>query len=211
MSLSEASRHRAATERPAAVLKQAKGDGENAMVTAGWVGDVLGYWFGELTPQDWFETKAETDEAIRRRFLELWQEMREAVPANSFLESEPALAATIVLDQFPRNMFRKQADAFATDRLAQAVAHNALRLGFPDQVGQRRGFLYMPFMHSEALPDQELCVKLFAGTTEQLKYAIEHRDIIARFGRFPHRNRALGRETTEEEREFLQGHAGYGQ
>jgi uncharacterized protein (DUF924 family) len=157
-------------------------------------------------------TKAETDEAIRRRFLRLWQDMRQAVPAEALLAPEPALAATIVFDQFPRNMFRKQPDAFATDPLARVVAHNARRLGFVDMLPpSRRGFLHMPFMHSEELPDQELCVALFAGNPEQSRYAVEHRDIIARFGRFPHRNRALGRESTEAEIEFLEGHEGYGQ
>lgn len=182
------------------------------MAGAGWASDVLGFWFGELTPEDWFTTKAETDEAIRRRFLALWQEMRRAIPAEAFLEAEPALAATIVFDQFPRNMFRRQADAFATDRLAQAVAHNARRLRFPDMLPPSKCiFLFMPFMHSEAIADQELCVSLFAGNPEQLKYAVEHREIIARFGRFPHRNRALGRESTPAEIEFLKGHDGYGQ
>jgi uncharacterized protein (DUF924 family) len=182
------------------------------MVDAGWVGDVLGFWFDELKPEDWFMTKVETDETIRRRFLKLWQDMRVAIPAEAFLEAGPALAATIVFDQFPRNMFRKQADAFATDRLAQAVAHNALRLGLPETLPpSQRGFFHMPFMHSETLPDQELCVALFAGNAEQLKYAVEHRDIIARFGRFPHRNRVLGRESSAAEIEFLKEHAGYGQ
>lgn len=182
------------------------------MGNAGWVDDVLGFWFGELKPEDWFATKSETDEAIRRRFLKLWQEARRAIPAEAFLEAEPALAVTLVFDQFPRNMFRKQPDAFATDRLAQVVAHNALRLGFPGQLPPSKcAFFYMPFMHSEALDDQELCVSLFAGNPEQLKYAVEHRDIIARFGRFPHRNRALGRESTTPEIEFLKGHEGYGQ
>jgi uncharacterized protein (DUF924 family) len=182
------------------------------MPDAGWASDVLGYWFGELKPEDWFMTRAETDEAIRRRFLGLWQEMRHAVPAQALLEAEPALAATIVFDQFPRNMFRRQADAFATDPLAQAVAHNARRLGFPGKLPPSKCiFFFMPFMHSETLADQELCVSLFAGNAEQLKYAIEHRDIIARFGRFPHRNKALGRDSSTAEIDFLKGHEGYGQ
>ncbi len=177
-----------------------------------WDVDVLGFWFGELTHEDWFTSKPETDEKIRQRFLPLWKKMREAIPASAFIEPEQALAVTIVFDQFPRNMFRKQADAFATDPLARAIAYNAQRLGFPDRLPpSRRSFLFMPFMHSEELADQELCVTLFAGEADSLKYAIEHRDIVARFGRFPHRNRALGRETTPEENAFLQGHEGYGQ
>jgi len=182
------------------------------MVGSGWAKEVLGFWFDELKPQDWFTTRAEVDDAIRRRFLGLWQDMRRSIPAEALLEAGPALAATIVFDQFPRNMFRRQPDAFATDPLAQAVAHNARRLGFPETLPpSQRGFFYMPFMHSESLSDQELCVALFAGNAEQLKYAIEHRDIIASFGRFPHRNRALGRESSAAEMEFLKEHAGYGQ
>jgi uncharacterized protein (DUF924 family) len=186
--------------------------GDVVMTDTGWANEVLGFWFDELTPEDWFMTKPETDEAIRTRFLKLWQEMRQAVPAEALLAAEPALAATIVFDQFPRNMFRKQADAFATDPLARVVAHNARRLGFAEKLApSRRGFLHMPFMHSEELSHQEICVALFAANPEQSTYAVEHRDIVARFGRFPHRNRALGRESTAAEIEFLKGHEGYGQ
>ncbi len=181
------------------------------MADKAWVRDVPGFWFGELKPEDWFTTRPEIDEAIRRRFLGLWQQMREAVPAAAFLEADAALAATIVLDQFPRNMFRSQADAFATDPLAQAIAHNAVRRGLAGALPQeRRSFQYMPFMHAESAADQELSVQLFAGTPNE-KYAVEHRDIIARFGRFPHRNKALGRSGTEAELAFLAGHEGLGQ
>jgi uncharacterized protein (DUF924 family) len=108
-------------------------------------------------------------------------------------------------------MFRGTADAFACDRLALAVAANALANGFDTQLAdEQKLFLYMPFMHSESLPDQERCVRLFEALRGD-DTAIEHRDIIARFGRFPHRNRALGRETTEEESAFLAEHKSLGQ
>jgi uncharacterized protein (DUF924 family) len=176
-----------------------------------WVQDVLDFWFTQLTPEDWYAVKPEVDAAIRNRFLALWQEMRLAIPADAFLQPDAALAATIVFDQFPRNMFRKQADAFSTDPLARAVAYNAVRAGFGEQLAQeRRQFQYMPFMHSEAVADQELCVQLFEGT-DNIKYAVEHRDIVAKFGRFPHRNKALGRPSTEAEQAFLAGHEGFGQ
>jgi uncharacterized protein (DUF924 family) len=182
------------------------------MVRNGWVRDVLDFWFGELQPDDWFNRKDATDAAIRKRFLDLWQAFREAIPAAAFLEPDAALAATIVLDQFPRNLFRGTADAFATDPLALAVARHALHSGFDkDLPHERRSFLYMPFMHSEALDDQDRCVALFAPDSDQVKYAIDHRDIIARFGRFPHRNQALGRKSTQEELAFLSGHEGFGQ
>lgn len=182
------------------------------MVRDGWVRDVLDFWFGELRPDDWFTRRDATDAAIRQRFLHLWQAFREAIPAAAFLEPDAALAATIVLDQFPRNVFRGTADAFATDPLALAVVRHALHCGFDkDLPQQRKSFLYMPFMHSEALDDQERCVSLFGPDGEGAKYAIDHRDIIARFGRFPHRNRALGRKSTQEELSFLSGHEGFGQ
>lgn len=178
-----------------------------------WQRAVLRFWFGELTSDDWFTSKEETDEAIRQRFRALHDEMRIAIPAEAFLDPHAALAAVIVLDQFSRNMFRGTADAFATDRLAVAIARNALDSGFDAALPEeQRHFLYMPFMHSESLDDQNRCVALFEKLEgDDVKYAVEHRDIVARFGRFPHRNRALGRETTEEERAFLAGHEGFGQ
>ena len=173
--------------------------------------EILAYWFGELGYEDWFTRNDATDAAIRRRFQPTWRAWRESVPSAALLEPDAALAAVILFDQFPRNMFRGAADAFATDALALALARNALAAGFDQAVeASRRSFFYMPFMHSEALADQERCVGLFAGSDGE-KHAIEHRDIIARFGRFPHRNRALGRPSTEAELEFLGGHAGFGQ
>lgn len=182
------------------------------MVRDGWARDVLAFWFAELQSDDWFTRKDATDAAIRQRFLGLWQAMRTAIPTEALLDRDAALAATIVLDQFPRNMFRGTADAFATDPLALAVTRQALHCGFDRDLPQeRRNFLYMPFMHSEALDDQERCVALFGPDHKDVKYAIEHRDIIARFGRFPHRNRALGRVSSRDELAFLSGHEGFGQ
>lgn len=183
------------------------------MTARGWQQDVLRFWFEELTKDDWFEVKKENDEAIRTRFAALHRDLSIAIPAEAFLQPEAALAAVIVFDQFSRNMFRGTADAFASDRLAIAVATNALANKFDTQLAEtRKRFLYMPFMHSEVLADQKRCVALFEALgADALKYAIEHRDIIERFGRFPHRNRVLGRQTTEEERAFLAGHEGFGQ
>jgi len=173
--------------------------------------EILTYWFEELSFEDWFRRNDDTDETIRRRFEPTWRAWRENLPAAALLEARAALAAVIVFDQFPRNIFRGTADAFATDALALALARNALACGFDAEVDEnRRSFFYMPFMHSETIADQERCVSLFAGTDGE-KHAVEHRDIIARFGRFPHRNRALGRPSTAEEQAFLGGHAGFGQ
>jgi uncharacterized protein (DUF924 family) len=183
------------------------------MAEKGWQNEVLLYWFGELTIDDWFTNKQATDDTIRNRFSALHEDLCSAIPSEAFLEPKAALAAVIVFDQFPRNMFRGTAEAFASDRLAIAVAANALANGFDTQLADRqKEFLYLPFGHSEQLPDQERCVALFEALGgDSVKYAIEHRDIIARFGRFPHRNRALGRESTEEERAFMAEHKGFGQ
>lgn len=113
-----------------------------------------------------------------------------------------------MLDQFPRNIFRGTPEAFTSDALARDVARRAIERGTDRRIDPLLlEFLYMPFMHSEHLPDQLRCVALFGNTdnAENLKYAREHADIIQRFGRFPHRNRLLGRDTTEEERAFLDG------
>lgn len=173
--------------------------------------EILSYWFDELTDEDWFRRNDAVDEAIRRRFRPTWQAWRERVPTSALTEPDDALAAVILFDQFPRNMFRGTADAFATDPLALTLARNAVAAGFDTAVDEnRRSFFHMPFMHSENIADQERCVALFSGTDGE-KHAVEHRDIVARFGRFPHRNRALGRQSTEEEKAFLDEHAGFGQ
>jgi len=179
-----------------------------------WVDEVLGFWFGELTRDDWFSGGAEVDAKIRDRFLSLHETLAAKIPDIAYESPDAALAAILVFDQFSRNMFRKTAKAFATDPQALAVAGNALDKGFDDATPPpRKAFLYMPFMHSEALSDQRHCVTLFAKleNPEALKYAKEHRDMVARFGRFPHRNRALGRESTEAELAFMGEHKGYGQ
>jgi uncharacterized protein (DUF924 family) len=143
---------------------------------------------------------------VRERFLDLW---REAVAGqlSSWEDSDDGtLALVIVLDQFPRNMFRGDAKAFSSDALACEVAARALTRGVDKRIQPPLlQFLYLPFMHSEELEDQIRCVLLFqAGDDpENLRYAEEHADIIRRFARFPHRNEALGRITTPEEQAFL--------
>lgn len=181
---------------------------------AGWVDEVLDFWFGELTYEDWFSGGAELDAKVRSRFLGLHETLKAGFDEKSVGDGRTALAAIIVFDQFPRNMFRGTAAAFATDKLAVRIARLSVERGYDSQAEPaHRPFYYMPFMHSEILADQERCVDLFRGIGEGggLDYAIEHRDIVARFGRFPHRNRALGRKSTPDELEFLKEHAGYGQ
>ena len=183
-------------------------------INAGWVDEVLDFWFGELTYEDWFGGGAELDDKIRSRFLSLYEKLKASFDEKAVNDARTALAAIILFDQFPRNLFRGTAAAFATDDMAVGLARLAVERGWDSGAeAAHRSFYYMPFMHSEILADQERCVDLFRGLGpgSGLDYAIEHRDIVAKFGRFPHRNRALGRESTADELEFLKEHAGYGQ
>ena len=166
-----------------------------------WRADVLKFWFG-LAYDDWWKGDANLDHRIKERFLKLWAEQRQ-LPADSFL-ADPltALAAVILFDQFPRNMFRGHADQFATDHLALAIARAAVDEGFDEQLEPKeRGFLYMPFQHSETLADQKRSLLLFTelGDADQLGFARKHHDVIDRFGRFPHRNKVLGRAPRPDE------------
>ena len=162
------------------------------------VQDVLHFWFSH-GGDDWWTPNADFDREIRDRFLGLWEAEREAVPETFLADPDTAVAAVILFDQFPRNMFRGHADQFSTDPLALAIAKGAVEHGFDDgMTSEKRGFLYMPFEHSESLDDQRRSLLLFTalGNAEQLKYARLHYAIIERFGRFPHRNAILGRKPT---------------
>jgi uncharacterized protein (DUF924 family) len=177
--------------------------------------EILSFWFEELTPKDWFSGAADVDRAIRERFVTVCRSALASPLPEEYLDSpSTALAGVIVLDQFPRNIFRGTAEAFSGDQSAIAITHGAMTRKYDERLpAVQKQFLYMPLMHSEVLADQELSVKVFGdiGEPEALKYAIEHRDIIAQFGRFPHRNRVLGRQSTPEELRFMESHKGYGQ
>ncbi|HEX8526670.1 DUF924 family protein [Allosphingosinicella sp.] len=167
----------------------------------GWARDVLGFWFSR-GPGDWWKPNPAFDSEIAERYRGLWDEQR-GRQAGDFLEApDHSLAAIILFDQFPRNMFRGHADQFATDHLALAIAEDSVERGFDDGMApERRGFLYMPFQHSEDLRDQKRSLLLFAalGEPEQLRFARLHHDVIERFGRFPHRIAALGRKPRQDE------------
>ena len=167
----------------------------------GWAADILEFWFS-LKPEQWWNAGPELDHRIEQKFLRLWSDKRQ-LPAAAFLaDPKTAAAAAILFDQFPRNMFRGHADQFSTDHLALAIAKEAVANGFDEQLEQHeRKFLYMPFEHSENLDDQNRAVLLFSeiGDDEQVKYAKLHRDVIERFGRFPHRNAILGRAPRPDE------------
>jgi len=167
--------------------------------------DVLTFW-REAGPEKWFKKDTAFDEAIRTRFLETYEAAAAGKLADWEQTSDGALALTIVLDQFSRNMFRNDARTFAADPIARAVAGRALARGFDrDRPITDQQFFYLPFEHSEELADQERCCALFAATgdADLLKWAKLHEDIIRRFGRFPHRNKVLDRVTTPEEQAFL--------
>ena len=168
--------------------------------------DVLTFWFDELTPKQWWEKSTDFDRELAQRFATLHQA---AARAELFAWRETArgrLAEIIVLDQFSRNIYRDQALAFACDPMALALAQTAVAIGADRLLNAReRGFLYMPFMHSESKQIHAYAVGLFNQPELQdtLRFELRHKDIIDRFGRYPHRNAVLGRQSTEEELAFL--------
>jgi uncharacterized protein (DUF924 family) len=165
---------------------------------------VLAFW-REAGPDKWFTRDDALDAAIREKFLATYEAAVAGKLADWEATAEGALALCIVLDQFPRNMFRGDPRTYAADPLARAGANTALKRGYDQDVPEaERGFFFLPFMHSEDMNDQQRCVALYrqAGD-ENLKYAERHADIIRRFGRFPHRNAILGRATTAEEQAYL--------
>lgn len=175
-----------------------------------WPAEILSFWFEELDPKDWWAKSDAIDDQIRERFLELWEEQKPKT-ADDFLTSpENALAAVILFDQFPRNMFRDSADAFSTDHLAQQIAEKAVDLELDAQLPEdQRAFLYMPFMHAEDIQLQNRSVTLFTKLGSNQKFANEHRDVIAKFGRFPHRNEILGRQSRDEEQAAIDAGASW--
>jgi uncharacterized protein (DUF924 family) len=174
-------------------------------------GDVLTFWFEEAGPEKWYKKDEGFDRLITDRFSSLIDSFASEIEKSgqALWEGDPAgdLATVITLDQFPRNIYRNSAKAFAFDPLALAVAKRAIAKGRDVEMPKGpRSFFYMPFMHSEDLADQEMCIHYMEtrmGDADSVKYAVLHRDIIRDFGRFPHRNEMLGRSTTKEEQGFL--------
>lgn len=177
-------------------------------------GEVLSFWLDEVGPGGWYSGKPALDAIIRDRFEGVWTSAAKGELSDWSCDSRGTLAFLIVTDQFPRNMFRDDARAFSTDRKALAVAvpaiHRHWDLIIPEP---QRQFFYLPLMHSESTADQDHCVRLMltrltATGTDNLRHARAHREVIRKFGRFPGRNAALGRESSEAERAFL-ANAGY--
>jgi uncharacterized protein (DUF924 family) len=173
---------------------------------AAWIDDVLDFWFTRLTPEEWFATSPAVDADIGRRFGDLHAGFAKQLPEAATGSARGVLAAVIVLDQFPRNIFRGSPRSFATDDVALELAETAIRRGLDGELAAlERQFLYMPFQHSEDPAVQTRSLEIFAalGDPNILDFARRHWEIIDRFGRFPHRNQILGRESTDDEASFL--------
>ena len=178
------------------------------------VTQILNFWFGDPGSSSygkrldiWFNANPGFDALVRQNFLEMYQEAQAGHLSTLMASAEGCLALILLTDQFPRNMFRGQAQAFTTDSIAREVANFALDNDFDRKLlTVQRLFLYLPFEHSEKFEDQERSVALFValGDSQSLTHAICHRDQILRFGRFPDRNNALGLASTPEEISFLQ-------
>mgnify|MGYP001109507949 CR=1 FL=1 len=171
-----------------------------------WVSEVLRYWLEELTLEQCFEKNATIDDTIRARFSAIHEQLASTDGTIRTEAPRELLAAIIVFDQFSRNLHRGSPRAFATDPIARRLARTAIADGLDQALSKReRIFIYLPFEHSEDSADQEQSVRLFAQLDDEnlTKYAVAHKVIIDRFGRFPHRNAALGRESTPEEIAFL--------
>lgn len=167
--------------------------------------EILAFWRG-LGPGGWYAVDAAVDQVIRDRFGAAWEAARLGAHGDWPVRPDGALAYLILTDQFPRNMHRSDALAFATDGIALAAAGRAIDSGLDRQMeGPLRQFFYLPFMHSEVLADQDRAVRMIADWdgSDNLPHAEAHRDVIRQFGRFPYRNAALGRATTPAEQAFL--------
>lgn len=168
--------------------------------------NILSFWFKEIEPKQWFVKDLSFDQLLIERFSDIHKKASQCELYDWRTTAEGCLAEVIILDQFSRNMFRDKANAFASDPLALALAQSAIATGKDkDLTPTQRTFLYMPFMHSESLKVHDVAVKLFTdnGIQGNLDFEIKHRDIIEKYGRYPHRNAVLGRESSPEEIEFL--------
>jgi len=168
--------------------------------------EILEFWFKEIEPSQWWVKDENFDERLRQRFLDIHKKAANCELYEWRKTSLGALAEIIVLDQFSRNMFRDKPESFAYDSLALALSQSAIASGFDAELPpEKRSFLYMPFMHSESLVIHSVADSLFTklGNPSAIKFENKHREIIEQFGRYPHRNKILGRVSTVEEEAFL--------
>jgi len=168
--------------------------------------EIINFWFVECEPAQWWKKDTGFDNQLIANYTDLHSAANACELFNWRKTAEGRLAEIIVLDQFSRNMFRDMPKSFGSDTLALALSQEAVAVGADLQLSPtQRSFLYMPYMHSESLLIHEIAVDLFQknGTPGNLDFEIKHKKIIERFGRYPHRNRILGRQSTEEEIKFL--------
>ncbi len=168
--------------------------------------EILKFWFEELQPSQWWKKDEQLDRLITERFAEVHHRATLCELYGWRKDAHGRLAEVIVLDQFSRNMFRGDPRSFAHDAIALALAQEAVSIGADQSLNAtERSFLYMPFMHSESLPIHEVATELFLnnGNQNSFDFELKHKVIIERFGRYPHRNSILGRDSTPEEIEFL--------
>jgi uncharacterized protein (DUF924 family) len=174
--------------------------------------EVIDFWFNELQPKDWFQKNEGMDARITERFASVQQAGARGELWSWRSTAPGVLAEIIVLDQFPRNIFRNDRRAFATDGMALVLAQEAVRRALDRELSPvQKSFMYMPFMHSESPVVHAIAVTLFSqpGLEENLNFELQHKNIIERFGRYPHRNQILGRISTADEIEFLKTAPGF--
>ena len=166
--------------------------------------DIIDYWFSEKSKHFWFASTPTIDKEIKSRFEKVWEQASSGDFGSWRETAEGSVALIIILDQFPLNMFRSEAKGFSTEGMAIEVALNAINNGFDEELdNEMLLFLFMPLMHSENLDHQNLQVYLFEKYNFNLEFSKHHRDLVKKFGRFPHRNEILGRMSTMEELDYL--------
>lgn len=168
--------------------------------------DILNFWFSEEVKPLWFNSTPEFDAHLKEKFGDVYQAALHGEFCDWQQSAEGCVALVVILDQFPLNMYRGLPESFDGEVKARSITKDAVNKGYDKQISnEQKAFLYMPLMHSENIADQDLSVKLFeaAGLQENLRFAMHHRDIVQRFGRFPHRNKILGRPSTQAELDYL--------
>ena len=166
--------------------------------------DVLDYWFSEKSKQFWFASTPQVDNEIKVRFESVWEKAAEGEYSQWRETADGSVALIVILDQLPLNMFRSDPKGFQTENMAVEIALNAINNGFDEELNDEKLlFLFMPLMHSENIDHQNLQVYLFDKYNFNLEFSKHHRDLVKKFGRFPHRNEILGRMSTMEELDYL--------
>ena len=173
---------------------------------------IIEFWYSDKVKEKWFNSSLEFDKELKTKYEDVWLAALRGEFSTWRGTANGCLALAIVLDQFPLNMFRNEVKSFSSEAIAIKVAKEAVEKGFDKEIEKDKvSFLYMPLMHSEIIDDQNLAVKLFeqANLLDNLRFAKHHHDIVNRFGRFPHRNIILDRESTPDEIEYLKSDAAF--